>query len=115
MEPKRKSIESLLLRKHTNITYLLYCVIFSLLLRDIPFLNVYIPLSLPLLLFALWTILLFQIHTYPVFWFMLLSSTSLLYVGGRITQAELFVDLIVLIVFIIVVSEIIKLFRNTFI
>ena len=115
MLPKKEWIDRLLLRKLTNITYLLYFVIFSLLLRDVPFLNVYLPLSLPLLLFSLWTILLFQIHTYPVFWFALIGSTILLYFGSITTQAELFVDVIVLVLFVVVAAEAVKLFRNAYI
>lgn len=100
------------LHNHQNLLFVaLFSGVIFLLIREIPFLNLYFPSSTPLIAVLITIIILFNLYKLPAFLLGLAFILAILYLF-KITQAEQIAILTFVILFILIIDETISFFKE---
>jgi len=112
MTKKQEQIKNYFYSRQQPLLVLIFLEFLSFVLREIPFLNLFLPQNTPLIIISLGLVVLFNLYRNFIFWSILTFLMFFLYLFQFIPQAEVLANFTFAVLSILIMIEIINFFRN---
>jgi hypothetical protein len=112
MNTKIKKISQYIYDNRNLFLFALSLGVISIIIQEVPFINLYLPYNTPLIVILVSIIILFNLFRIPKLFFALIFITIVLCVLQLSSQAEQVSNLIFVLLFILVISHVISFFKD---